>query len=127
MTIEVKGKELIFDFTPKTAIRLEAEVNKWYGSVQNYVNSGVAYDFALWCALVPDADGKKVDFVEFEEIAEEIAEQEYKKLMVELTDVMGFFINIAMRNLNLTKEQKQQMRSMWLQPFEKLKESASAS
>lgn len=127
MTIEVQDKILTFDFTPKTALLLDVEVGKWFGSAQNYVNSTVSYDFALWCALKSDDKGKKMDFPAFEDLANDIPEEQYKTLMLELTDVMGFFINIVMRNLKLSKEEKRDFREMWLSPFEKLKNSALAS
>lgn len=106
-----------FDFSAKTALRLEAQAKIYFGDLQTYLNSGVSYDFALWVALKPDEEGKKPEFEDFEATLEEMKSKDVEGLTKRLTDIMGFFITIVLRNMQLAKEKKQELRELWMRPF----------
>ncbi len=126
-TITHVGDTLEFDFSPNVALKLEAQAKIYFDDLQNYFNSGVKYDFALWVALKPDKDGNKPDFWKFEEIAENVPSEALEPLMMQLKDIMGFFIHIVVRNLQTTKEKKRELREIWMKPFLSLNPTASES
>lgn len=126
-TLTHPGGKFEFDFSPKVALKLEAQAKIWFGDLHSYLNSGVSYDFALWVALLPPIEGEKMDFEAFEDIIAEIDETEVEKCTLQLREIMGFFVKIALRNTTFSKEQKAELTQIWMAPFMNSNPTASAS